>query len=476
MDAQVRPTDTEAVELQRLFDLQRTLSRRGVAPSLAARLDALERLKTLLIANEAEIVRAISADFGTRGWVETSLLEVQTLLNGIRHVKAHLARWMKPERRGIDITFQPARASVRYEPLGVVGIIGTWNYPLYTCLGPLLEALGAGNRVLIKPSEVAPKLAALLRRLVGESYDSAEVAVVPGGVELAEAFCRLPFDHILFTGSTIVGRKVLQAAAANLTPVTLELGGKSPVVVCPDYPVEKAARSIVFGKFMNAGQTCIAPDYVLAPRDKVEAVARAVIDQARRAYPAIAGNDDYTSIITERHYGRLRKAIEEARGAGATVLTHEDEGAAANRKIGPTVVLGAPAHGLLMNEEIFGPILPILPYERLGDAVDHIVARDRPLALYCFSHDKRQSQWVLDRALSGGATLNGALLHATQDNLPFGGVGASGMGAYHGRDGFKRFSHARAVYEVGPVNLFEHLGPPWGGLATAASRLLRMRA
>ena len=466
------PTVTDP---QGLFELQRAASRREPAPELQTRIEMLKTLRRLVADNQALLAEAISGDFGVRSRAETDLLEAVPLFSAIRHARRHLADWMRPVRRPVEITFQPARAWVRHEPLGVVGIIAPWNYPLLLTLSPLVDVLAAGNRALLKPSELTPRFSELLQRLIAERFDPAYVAVATGGPDVAAALCALPFDHLVFTGSTKVGRKVMQAAAANLTPVTLELGGKSPAVVCPDYPLDKAARSIAFGKFVNAGQTCIAPDYALVPTAKVQAFAEAVMAQVRRGYPAVAHNDDYSSLVTQRHYDRLAEAVEAARAAGASVLTHDDEGAHQARKLGPTVVLNAPSDSLLLSEEIFGPVLPVVGYERLEDALAFIAARDRPLALYAFTHDARMQAQVLDGATSGGVTLNGALLHIAQESLPFGGVGPSGIGAYHGYEGFRRFSHARSVYKVGPFNAFERLGPPWGRRAKTVGRMLSGR-
>ena len=464
-----------ADEARRLFDLQHAASRQAPSPELKLRRDRLERLRAVVAGNEAAFARAISEDFGIRSRTETELLEIVPTMSAIRHARRNVARWMRPERRRVDPLFQPASAWVRNEPLGVIGIISPWNYPLQLAFSPLVDALAAGNRAMVKPSEQTPSFSELLRRSVAERFDEAEVAVVTGGVEVGQAFAGLPFDHLLFTGSTEIGRKVYQAAAANLVPVTLELGGKSPVVVCPDYDLAKAARSVAFGKFVNAGQTCIAPDYVLVPEGKEREFAEAVMAQVRRSYPTIAGNDDYSGLIGERHRRRLADAIEAARAAGATVLSHEDEGARAQGKIGPTVLLGAPEGSLFLTEEIFGPVLPVLPYRDLDEAVAFVAARERPLALYCFSNRGGHRERVLSGAISGGVTLNGTLLHVAQEHLPFGGVGASGIGAYHGREGFKRFSHARAVHKVGFVNVFEKLGPPWGKIAAALGRRLTKR-
>jgi coniferyl-aldehyde dehydrogenase len=457
---------------RRIFDLQHRESRlERIAPAELRR-DRLDRLRSVVAGNEEAITRAISDDFGVRSRTETELLEIVPTLNAIRHARRRLGKWMRSERRGVDALFQPASAWVRYEPLGVVGIISPWNYPLQLALSPLVDAIAAGNRAMLKPSELTPAFSELLRRLVSERFDEAEVAVVTGGVEVGRAFAELPFDHLLFTGSTEVGRKVYQAAAANLTPVTLELGGKSPAVVCPGYDLGKAARSIAFGKFVNAGQTCIAPDYVLVPKGREEEFAEAALAEVRRSYPTLAGNDDYSGVISERHRARLLGAIDAARAAGARVLQH---GEPTGGKLPPTIVLGAPEASLFLTEEIFGPVLPVVGYSGLDEAIELINRRERPLALYCFSKIKREQEQVLDGAISGGVTLNGTLLHVAQETLPFGGVGASGIGAYHGREGFRRFSHARAVHKIGFVNLFERLGPPWGKLARGLAHRLAKR-
>jgi len=321
---------------------------------------------------------------------------------------------------------------------------------------------------MIKPSELTPRFANLIKGIVTEAFDPADVAVVTGGPDIAEAFSRLPFDHLLFTGSTSVGRKVMQAAAANLTPVTLELGGKSPVVVCPDYPTAKAARDIAFGKFVNAGQTCIAPDYVLAPASRAMELAQAILTEAKRLYPRISDNPDYTSIVSDRYYQRLSNAIEEARGSGATVLSAAEDETGNARKIAPTIVIDPPRDSLLMREEIFGPVLPIVSSDSLDDALTIINEKDRPLALYVLTNSEANRRKILGRTISGGVTLNGTILHVAQNDLPFGGVGPSGMGAYHGFDGFKRFSHARAIHKVGFMNGFERLAPPYGKLQKMA--------
>lgn len=469
------PYDGVDRDLRTAFERQHAASRAQPALDLLARRAALRRLREMLRTEGRAIAKAISDDFGGRSSAETEFLEAVPLHNALRHAYRHVALWMRPERRPVDLAFQPGSAWIRYEPLGVVGIISPWNYPFLLSLAPLVDAIAAGDRALIKPSELTPSFSDLLARILADRFDPADVHVITGGIDTARAFSSLPFDHLIFTGSTQVGRQVMEAAAANLTPVTLELGGKSPAVVCADYPLDKAARSLAFGKFVNAGQTCIAPDYVLAPAELCEALADKILAHTRRAYPTLAGNDDYSSLITERHQARLVQAVEEARAAGATIRSTAAGEPAMGRKMAPTVVLNAPIEGSLLREEIFGPVLPIVGYRTLDEALAFIAERDRPLALYAFTDDQLSQDRILDGAISGGVTLNGTLLHIAQDALPFGGVGPSGIGAYHGRDGFRRLSHARSVYKVGAINAFERLGPPWGLLAAATGAVLSRR-
>jgi coniferyl-aldehyde dehydrogenase len=458
-------------ELKQVFDRLRKASRASPAPDANQRCASLDALCAMVLDNQEEIIAAISSDFCGRSRAETELLEMVPLINAVKHARKSLRRWMRDEPRHVAIAFQPAKAWVRYEPLGVIGIISPWNYPLFLSLVPLSDALAAGNRAMLKPSELTPTFSALLSRLVAQTFTTEEVFVITGGVDVAEAFSALPFDHLVFTGSTSVGRRVMRAAAENLTPVTLELGGKSPAIVCPGYSIEKAASSVAFGKFVNAGQTCIAPDYALVPADQAGTFAQAVIDLTRRSYPTIQENEDYSNVISERHRHRLLAAIEEARAGGATIFEHSDA-ASTNGKIAPTVVLNAPTGSVLMTEEIFGPILPVVGYQSLDHAIAFVNEREWPLALYCFASDRRDRDRVLAGTSSGGVTLNGTLLHIAQDGLPFGGIGQSGTGAYHGQDGFRRFSHARAVHQIGFVNILEQLGPPWGRLARRVAQVL----
>lgn len=464
-----------APDMERLIALheaQRSAGRTRPAPDLATRLDHLERLRTVLVENQSDIIAAIDADFGGRPALETRLLEIAPLISAIRHARRNLRRWMRPEARRIDPMFQPAKAWVQHQPLGVIGILSPWNYPLFLSIGPLIDALAAGNRVMLKPSERTPVFADLLRDRMAGAFEPTEVAVVTGGPDVAQAFAALPFDHLLFTGSSAVGRKVMRAAAENLTPVTLELGGKSPAIVGPDADLQRAARSIAFGKFLNGGQTCIAPDYVLAPRGDAESLARMIARHAAEAWPDRNGHSACTALLSASHRERLAQAVDEARAAGALVL---DTGSPSVDRLNPTIVLEPPADGLLGTEEIFGPVLPIFAYDALADALDRVNDGPRPLALYAFSRNRREQDRILAATISGGATINGTILHAAQPELPFGGVGASGMGAYHGEAGFRRFSHARSVHRPGAWNGVERLGPPYGWLARRVATWLTSR-
>lgn len=454
--------------LRRQFDLMHLASRAAVAVDHATRTDRLIRLGEMLRRNDDKIVATISADFGCRVEDETRLMEITPLMNALRHTKAQLRRWMRPARRPISIVFQPGRGRLVPQPLGVVGIIAPWNYPLFLSIGPLIDVLAAGNRAMMKPSELAPRFADLLQGLIAETFAPDEVAVVTGDAAVAEAFSALAFDHLIFTGSTAVGRKVAQAAAANLTPVTLELGGKSPAIIAPDADISKAARSIAFGKFTNVGQTCVAPDYVLVPRAALAALAEALERRIRQSYPSLA--EGYTSIITARHYDRQTALLADLPQAVQVISVGTDDPDA--RKFAPRLVLDPPEDSRLMREEIFGPILPLLPYDDLDAAMGSVNAGDRPLAAYCFASSKAMTERIVRRTMAGGMTVNGTLLHLAQDELPFGGVGTSGIGAYHGHTGFLRFSHLKSVYTPGFLNAFEMMGPPWGKLARLAYRVL----
>jgi acyl-CoA reductase-like NAD-dependent aldehyde dehydrogenase len=452
----------DIARLQTLLELQRAAHLRDPVPSVAQRRARLERLGAAIKGATVAIARAVSEDFGNRSPQETVLAEVFTSLEAIRYTARHLKRWAKPEPRSVSIWNRPGYAQVHRQPLGVVGIVVPWNYPLYLAAGPLVSALGAGNRAMIKLSEAAPRFGEVFARLVRDTFAEDEVAAVNGGVEVGEAFVRLPFDHLLFTGSTRVGREVMRAASEHLTPVTLELGGKSPVIFCDDFPVELAARRIMYGKCVNAGQTCVAPDYALVPGSRLDAFIAAAGRAVKTYFPSLR-SPDYTSIASDRQYARLRGYLDDAieKGAVAHPL-HPEASDPAARKLTPTVLTGVNLAMRVMQEEIFGPILPVIPYERLDEAIGFVNARPHPLALYAFSNDRTVVDRILSGTISGGVTVNDTMLHVAQDALPFGGVGPSGMGVYHGREGFDAFSKLRGVYYQSRINGVSLLQPPYG--------------
>ena len=454
-------------DLDRLFALQRAAFARERYPDLRTRVDRLARLKALVTENEARFAAAVDSDFGDRSEHETRLAELYIVAAEIADAQANLPRWMRHERVATPLHLQPGRARIERQPLGVAGIISPWNYPVQLALAPALGALAAGNRVLLKPSELTPATSALLRELVAARFSEDEFAVVLGDAEVGQAFTRLPFDHLFFTGSTAVGRHVARAAAENLTPVTLELGGKSPALFAPDADLALCAPRLMSGKLLNAGQTCIAPDYALVPADRVDAFVAAARAAAARLYPSYAGNPDYTAIINERHYLRLTALIEDARAKGATIVTLAPPGEApdpASRKLPPMLIVGVNDGMAVMQEEIFGPLLPVEAYANVGDAVAKINARPHPLAFYYFGRDRAECGSVLRQTLAGGVTVNDTLWHFAHKNLPFGGVGASGTGAYHGEATFLTFTHRKPVFVQPRFAAAKMLYPPYGKL------------
>lgn len=462
----------ETATMDRVFAAQRRAFANDMYPSLAARRARLDRLQAALRGHDEAIRDAISADFGNRAREETLLLEQFTTIEGVKYVRRHLRRWMKPERRRVAWWSLPGRARVLCQPLGVVGVIVPWNYPLFLAASPLVAALGAGNRVMIKMSETTPRFGELFARLIAGAFAEDEVCAFNGEVEVARHFASLPFDHLLFTGSTQVGRQVMKAAADNLTPVTLELGGKSPAIVSEDFDLEESARRIMFGKLTNAGQTCIAPDYVLVPASRADAFVAACRRAARDFYPRLADNPQYTSVVNERQFNRLNGYLDDARALGATVhALHDDATDATARRLSPVALTGVSDGMRVMREEIFGPILPIVPYTGLDEAIRYINARPRPLALYYFGGSAARER-VLRETISGGVTVNNTLFHVAQGDLPFGGVGPSGMGHYHGREGFRTFSKPKGIYYDGRLSGSVLLRPPFGRLFRSMLRVL----
>lgn len=458
-----------------ILSRQRTAFMRDGPPTLVARKADLLKLKNAVRAYLPEFERTLDSDFQGRSARETAILEGVALVQGINYLRRNLGRWMRPQKRHVDLHFRPGRARVVYQPLGVVGIMSPWNFPVGLSLMPLATAIAAGNRAMIKPSEFTPATSDLLARMLGEIFSEEQVAVVTGGPEIGAAFSALPFDHLVFTGSTPVGKAVMKAASANLVPVTLELGGKSPVVVEEGASLARAATSIAFGKLSNGGQICIAPDYALVPEKEVEPFLAAYDKAVRSLYPDGPASGDYTAIINERHYGRLRALLDEARAKGARIIEVGANPAAARSRphtLAPTVVLGATGDMGVLNEEIFGPVLPIVPYRDIDDAIAHINAGPRPLALYYFGSNGEGRRKVLERTTSGNVTINDTLLHYGQDDLPFGGVGPSGMGAYHGIEGFKSLSHAKGIFEQSRWNFTGVLRPPFGWLSGLVTQFL----
>lgn len=456
------------------FECVRAASRADPFPSLAVRRRRLDALAALVHDRRDDIAAAIAQDFGHRPARESLLLEVFPTLEALRHARRHLPGWMRPRHTRVSPWFLPARAEIRYQPLGCVGIIAPWNYPLFLAAAPLASVFAAGNRALVKLSEYTPATADLLAALVPRYFAPDEFAVVGGDAELAKAFAALPFDHLLFTGSTGVGRQVMATAAANLTPVTLELGGKSPALVAPDYPLTRAAERIVLGKGLNAGQTCIAPDYVLLPSGSEESFLAAARRTAIAAWPDFAHCPDVAAIANERHFQRLLAYLDDARTAGARIepLLPEARPDPATRRFPPIALLDVPASCRVMHEEIFGPLLPLVPYADVDQALAWVQGRERPLAFYLFDENPARTESILNATVAGGVTVNDTLLHIAQDSLPFGGVGASGMGQIHGHAGFLTFAKEMSVFRQSRTNGMGLLKPPYGKTFDALLRLL----
>ncbi|GAA0249846.1 coniferyl aldehyde dehydrogenase [Rhodanobacter caeni] len=454
---------TDPVALNETLQHMRDAQNADPLPAWPVRAERLRALRSLLLDHRAELAAAIDADFGRRPAQETELLELFPSLSAIGHALRHGRRWMTPRRRWANALFLPARTELRPQPRGVVGIIVPWNYPLYLAVGPLVDALVAGNRAMLKMSEFTPRFSALFASLVARRFPADAVAVVTGATEVAQAFSALPFDHLLFTGSTAVGHQVMRAAAANLTPVTLELGGKSPAIVGPGARFEHAVERIVLGKLVNAGQTCIAPDYVLLPRDRIDDFVAVAQRVTARLYPQLAQLAQYASIASDRQYQRLTALLRDARDRGARVHALGDAAAdAARRLLPPQLLTGVDDSMAVMREEIFGPLLPLLPYDTIDQAIAQVASRPHPLALYLFESDQALIGEVLSRTTAGGVTVNDTLYHIAQHGLPFGGVGASGMGGYHGEAGFRTFSHLKPVFRQARFNGTGLFNPPYG--------------
>jgi coniferyl-aldehyde dehydrogenase len=463
--AMLDPASRMSIQLERMKAAQ---LREG-PPDAGVREDRLNQAIALLVDNERALVEALDADFGGRSHDQSRLTDIAGSIGPLKHAKAHMRRWMRPQRRRTEAPFGllGARADLTFVPKGVVGVIAPWNFPVNLTFAPLAGVLAAGNRAMIKPSEFTPATSQLMADLFPRYFADDVISVHPGGPDVGSAFAGLAFDHLIFTGGTGIGAKVMQAAARNLVPVTLELGGKSPTIIGRSADLALAARRIATGKTMNAGQICLAPDYVLVPNDLRDAFVTAYVEALRAMYPRFAGNPDYTAIVSDRHHQRLTQYIEDARTQGARVIevapTEASAETANDRRMAPVVLTDVSESMTVMQDEIFGPVLPVVGYDTIDEAIDFVNARPRPLGLYWFGKDRAEEERVLQRTVSGGVTINDVIFHVSMEDLPFGGVGPSGMGAYHGQDGFLEFSHRRAVYrQTGVDAVFGMLRPPYG--------------
>lgn len=465
MNSMTQSSAIESTEdkLQHALHLQRNGFAKETYPSLQTRIARLDKLHNAILDHQDALIAAVNSDFGNRSTAETLMAEIYPLLEAIKMTRKHLRKWMKPSRRKTPMNIQPASVEVQYQPLGVVGIVVPWNFPIFLGFSPLVNILAAGNRAMLKMSEFAPNTGELIKAIMAETFTAEEVTVFTGEVEVATAFTSLPFDHIVFTGSTQVGKIVMRAASENLTPVTLELGGKSPVIIHDSFPISEAAKRIAFGKCFNAGQVCVSPDYILCPEGKVDEFSQAFIDKMSQHYPSLLDNKDYTQIITQRQFDRLSDYVEDAKSKGARIIqaNPSNEDLSGTRKFPMTIILYAKPDMRVMQEEIFGPLLPVLGYKALDDAIQYVNDRPRPLALYYFDWDKERGRDMLKRTHSGGVSINDTMSHVMADDIPFGGIGPSGMGHYHGKEGFLNFSKAKGVVRKGRINISSLVGAPW---------------
>lgn len=439
-------------DMQAILDRQKKAYIAEGAVSAETRIDRIDRAIDILKTHGTKLNEAMAADFGHRSMDLSKMADIDGSIGPLEGAKKHLRKWMRPEKRTpmFPLGIFGARARIEYQPLGVVGCISPWNFPVQLTFSPLAGVLAAGNRAMIKPSEFTVQTSELMKELIAASFDEEEMAVFTGGPDVGGAFSRLPFDHLLFTGATSIAKHVMKAAAENLVPVTLELGGKSPVIIGKSANLEQAATNIMAGKTMNAGQICLAPDYVILPEDSRDEFVEYARNSVEKMFPNIKDNPDYTSIVNERHYDRLNGYLDDAKEKGANVVeinpANEDFSQQEHHRIPPTLVLDPTDDMKVMQDEIFGPILPIKQYKDVQETMDYVNSKDRPLGLYYFGQDKAEEREVLTRTTSGGVTVNDVIMHVAQEDLPFGGVGPSGMGSYHGYDGFKNFSHAKSIY------------------------------
>ncbi|PAU40169.1 coniferyl-aldehyde dehydrogenase [Vibrio coralliilyticus] len=449
--------------LSQVLDVQKQAFAENPMPNADERIAKLKKLNYAVLDYKDQLIEAVSADFSNRSSAETMMVEILAALEGIAYNKKHLRKWMKAQKRHVPLSLKPSRVEVRYQPLGVIGIVVPWNFPIFLGLSPLIGALAAGNRAMIKTSEFAPKTSTVMKEMLGSIFDENEVAVVEGDVEVSSAFTKLPFDHLVFTGATSVGKLVMKSAAENLTPVTLELGGKSPAIIHDSYSAKEAAKRLAFGKAINAGQVCVSPDYVFCHHSQVEEFCETFSDVFSSRYPSMKNNQDYTAIINERQLHRLQQYLQDAEDKGATLIeiNPANEDFSGTRKMPMTLVLNPTNDMLVLQEEIFGPILPVITYSDMSEVTEYVQAGERPLALYYFDDDQRRANQLLDTTHSGGACINDSMIHVMADDIPFGGVGASGMGHYHGKEGFLNFSKAKGVVKKGKIDLASMIAAPW---------------
>lgn len=462
----VSQQNTLPPEIQHMHDAlaaQKQAYLQNPMPSAHERLERIARLRRTLVKYQDEIAAAISKDYGNRSIHETKIGEILTCIEQCSYYSKHLTGWMKPSKRHVAALHQPSKAWVQYQPLGVIGIIAPWNYPLVLSVGPLICALAAGNHAMIKISSASEHFGKLLERILAEIFPNDVVTVINGGGAISDAFCRLPFDKMIFTGSTTVGKTIMAAAAENLVPVILELGGKSPAIIHPSMSLKDAAERISAGKFWNAGQTCVAPDYVFLPRGSTEEFVQHMRHFATQMYPNLRDNPDYTSIINDKQYARVQRYLEDAREQGAELIeiNPANEELESVRKVAPTLIANVNDDMEVCKQELFGPVLPMLEYDDIDEAIRYINARERPLALYYFDYNADRAEYMASRTHSGHFGINQVLTHVAQDDLPFGGVGASGMGKYHGPEGFFSMSHGRSVMLKPRFYAFKMILPPF---------------
>ena len=450
--------------LQEILINQQSAYQLAPAPSLQLRISQLTQLKDALLSHQDELVKALDQDYGQRSTQDTLISDILPCVMNINYTIKNLKKWMKPQRRHAGLLLSPAKVTVHYQPLGVIGIMVPWNFPVMLSIGPLITALAAGNRAMIKLSEFTPETNTIITKILASIFDTNTVAVVEGEADVAAAFSALPFNHLLFTGSTTVGRHVMRAAADNLTPVTLELGGKSPVIIADDMPIETAVERIIYGKCLNAGQICVAPDYIFCPQEKIADFISTYQSLFQKMYGKQSTSADYGNVINEAQHSRLLSWLDDAVAKGATVTPANNQTInRESRQLATQLVTSTSDDMLLMQGEIFGPILPIIGYSGLSEAIDYINQRPRPLALYIMSFDEQTQQTLLSNTHSGGVCINETVFHVAADDAPFGGIGDSGMGHYHGKEGFLTFSKAKTVLSRGKLNTGKLVHPPYGG-------------